>query len=377
VQTVTVTGSGGFIGRHLVEALERRPETEVVGIEIGASPEALRDALVRSDAILHIAGVNRPEKPEDYDSGNAGFTESLCAELESLGRRPLVVLSSSTQAALDNDYGRSKKRAEEVLQAWAARSGASAAIFRLPNVFGKWARPNYNSAVATFCHNAAHGLPLTVNDPQREMRLVYIDEVVQHMLACLDPPPVGCEFREVEPVFGIKLGDLADLIASFPTTRQSLLVPDFGDSLTLRLYATYLSYLDGPDLAYSLRTSVDNRGALAEMLKSPRFGQLFASRTKPSITRGNHYHHTKCEKFMVVEGEAAIRLRDIRGGPVIEHRVQGSDFTVLDIPPGYTHSIENIGEGELVTLFWADELFDPTRPDTYFLPVLDETQQGG
>jgi UDP-2-acetamido-2,6-beta-L-arabino-hexul-4-ose reductase len=377
MQTVTVTGSGGFIGRHLVEALERRADTEVVGIEIGASREALRDALARSEAVFHIAGVNRPEQPEDYDSGNAGFTESLCSELESLGRRPLVVLSSSTQAALDNDYGRSKKRAEHVLQGWCARSGAHAAIFRLPNVFGKWARPNYNSAVATFCHNAAHGLPLTVNDSLREMRLVYIDEVVQHMLACLDRPPVGCEFREVEPVFGIELGKLAELILSFPASRESLVTPDFGDPLTLRLYATYLSYLDGLDLAYRLRTSVDNRGVLAEILKSPRFGQLFVSRTAPGITRGNHYHHTKCEKFIVVDGEAVIRFRDIRGGPVIEHRVQGSDFTVLDIPPGYTHSIENTGSGELVTLFWANELFDPNRPDTYYLPVLDDTQQGG
>lgn len=370
-QTITVTGSEGFIGRHLVEALERRPGVDVVGIEVDSSPEALRDALARSETVLHIAGVNRPENAEDYDVGNAGFTAALCAELDSLGRRPMLVFSSSTQATLDNPYGRSKRRAEEVLQHWSRRTGAAVVVFRLPNVFGKWARPNYNSAVATFCHNSTHGLPLTVTEPEREMWLVYIDEVVEHVLACIDDPPRGFEFREAQPVFRIKLGQLAERILSFATSRDSLLVPDFADPLTLRLYTTYLSHLEGTDLAYDLRTSVDNRGALAEMLKAPEFGQLFVSRTAPGVTRGNHYHHTKCEKFFVVEGDAVVRFRDIRGGVIFEHRVSGPDFTVLDIPPGFTHSIENVGDGELVTLFWANELFDPAHPDTYFLPVLE------
>jgi UDP-2-acetamido-2,6-beta-L-arabino-hexul-4-ose reductase len=377
MQTITVTGSAGFIGSHLVEALRRRPETEVIGLDVDASAAELRAALGRSDAVFHIAGVNRPENLTEYESGNAGFTTILCIELEALGRRPLVVFSSSTQAGLDNEYGRSKMRAEEALKAWSARTGAPVAIFRLPNVFGKWARPNYNSAVATFCHNAAHGLPLTVTDPDRDMRLVYIDDVVRHMLACLDGPPAGCEFREVQPVFGIKLGPLADLIRSFPATRETLVVPDFGDGLTLRLWATYLSHLDGADFAYRLRQNADNRGSLAEMIKSPGFGQIFVSRTLPGITRGNHYHHTKVEKFLVVEGEAVVRFRDIRGDRVIGHRVNGREFTVIDIPPGFTHSIENVGTGELVTLFWADELFDPERPDTYFLPVLEDKPKEG
>ncbi len=376
MNTITVTGSAGFIGSHLMEALGRRPDTDVIGLDVGATAAALREALNRSDAVFHIAGVNRPEHPAEYDTANSGFTKSLCATLDDLGRRPLVVFSSSTQAELDNDYGRSKRRAEETLQAWSARATSPVVIFRLPNVFGKWARPNYNSAVATFCHNAAHGLPLTVNDPQRDMRLVYIDEVVRHMLACLDRPPTGCEFREVDPVFEKKLGALAELIESFPATRQTLVVPDFGDGLTVRLWATYLSHLDGSDFAYHLRQSTDNRGCLAEMIKSAGFGQIFVSRTHPGITRGNHYHHTKVEKFLVVEGEAVIRFRDIRGSAVIEHRVNGCDFRVVDIPPGFTHSIENVGAGELVTLFWADELFDPERPDTYFLPVVEDPSKG-
>ncbi|MBN1630309.1 MAG: cupin domain-containing protein, partial [Thermoleophilia bacterium] len=231
-------------------------------------------------------------------------------------------------------------------------------------------RPNYNSAVATFCHNAAHGLALTVHDPAAALSLVYIDEVVDHLMRCLDDPPEGFEFREVTPVFRTTVGEVAERILSFPRTRETLLVPDFADPLTFRLYATYLSHLEGVDLRYRLRTSVDNRGSLAEMLKQPGFGQIFVSRTAPGITRGNHYHHTKCEKFFVVEGEAVIRFRDIRGGPVIEHRVNGRDFDVVDIPPGFTHSIENVGQEELVTLFFANELFDAQHPDTYFLPVL-------
>lgn len=363
------------MGRHVVEALGRRAGTRVLGVDVGTPPEDLRKALLASDAVIHLAGVNRPESPEEFESGNAGFTGDLCRMLTEAGRAPLVVFTSSTQAALDNPYGLSKRRAEEALRTWAEETRAPVVVFRLSNAFGKWSRPFYNSAVATFCHQAAHGLPLTVNDPSSGLDLVYIDHVVAGLVHCLDAPPAGFEYRAVEPVFRTTVGEVAERIAGFPRTRESLLVPDFDDPLTARLYATYLSHLDGADLVYPLRTSTDPRGCLAEFLKQPGFGQLFMSRTAPGVTRGNHYHHTKVEKFLVVEGEAVIRFRDMRGGALVEHRVDGREFRVVDIPPGLSHSIENAGVGELVTLFWANEVFDPEQPDTYPFAVLEEEQK--
>ena len=244
-------------------------------------------------------------------------------------------------------------------------------IFRLKNVFGKWCRPNYNSVTATFCHNIAHDLPISISDPARELDLVYIDDVIAAFIGCLDAPGKhGCARREVEPSYRTTLGELAEKIRSFRASRQTLVLPSFEDAFTRRLYATYLSYLEGEAFAYKLEQKADPRGCLAEFMKSAQFGQLFISRTKPGITRGNHYHHTKTEKFLVVEGDAVVRFRPILGGEVIEHSVSGREFKVVDIPPGYAHSIENIGAGELVTLFWASEIFDPTRPDTFGLPVV-------
>ena len=362
------------MGRHVVEALLRRPGTSVVGVDVGASAEDQHEALLSADAVIHLAGVNRPQSLDEFQSGNAGLTGDICRTLADADRKPLVVFTSSVQATFDNPYGRSKLGAEEALKLWAGQTGAPAVVFRLPNVFGKWSRPFYNSAVATFCHQAAHGLPLSVNDPDADLNLVYIDDVVAALLRCLDEPPTGFEYRAVAPVFRTTVGEVAGRIESFPRSRDTLMVPEFSDPLVSRLYATYLSHLEGSDLAYSLRASADARGSLAEFLKQRGFGQLFVSRTVPGVTRGNHYHHTKAEKFLVVEGEAVIRFRDVRGGPLIEHRVNGSMFRVLDIPPGLSHSIENVGRGELVTLFWADEVFDPDHPDTYPFPVLEEGQ---
>jgi UDP-2-acetamido-2,6-beta-L-arabino-hexul-4-ose reductase len=317
--------------------------------------------------------VNRPEKPEDFQTGNAGFTSEICENLVKLGRRPCLVLSSSIQAALDNAYGQSKRGAETAVESWARQHEASAVIFRLKNVFGKWCRPNYNSVTATFCHNIAHDLPITISDPNRELDLVYIDHVIEAMLGVLDqvPKPGIAEYREVSKSFRTTLGDLAARIRSFRESRRTLRLPTFEDEFTRCLYATYLSYLDGPEFSYRLEAKHDPRGSLAEFMKSEQFGQIFVSRTKPGITRGNHYHHTKTEKFLVLEGEAVIRFRHIDGKEIIEHQVSGAEYRVLDIPPGYTHSIENVGTGEMVVLFWASEIFDPARPDTIALPVKD------
>ena len=366
-----MTGASGFVGRNLVAALERRADVTVLRFTREHTPDDLDAMLAEADLVFHLAGVNRPESEDEFERVNVGLTEEICARLRGLGRKPTLVLASSIQAERDNPYGRSKRRAEEVVSRFAEEMRAPAAIFRLRNVFGKWARPAYNSVVATFCHNAAHDLPLTISDPSREVRLVYVDDVVRAFLGLLDSPLEAgvCERREVGPSYAITLGRLAETIRGFRESRSSLHLPDYSDAFTRCLHATYLSYLDEGDFAYGLDVKRDPRGELAEFLKSPAFGQVFVSRTRPGITRGNHYHHTKVEKFLVLEGQAVVRFRQILDGSILELPVSGKDFRVVDIPPGYTHSIENVGERDLVTLFWSSEVFDPEAPDTYYQAV--------
>lgn len=371
MKVILVTGAAGFIGRHMVEALRRRPETRVIEHDIDSTAGNLKSALGECDVIMHLAGVNRPQDPEEFRRGNADLTATICDMLVAQQRRPILVLSSSVHAALDNAYGISKRRAEETLEQWSRAGHGRGIVFRLKNVFGKWCRPNYNSVTATFCHNIAHDLPITISDPNREVDLVYIDDVVAAFVDCVDGEvKPGFERREVSRSHKISLGDLAAKIQGFRDSRRTLVLPPFADEFTRKLYATYLSYLDGSEFGYRLNQNRDPRGSLAEFMKSSSFGQIFVSRTSPGITRGNHYHDTKTEKFLVVEGEAIVRFRHIIGGPVIEYRVNGREFQVVDIPPGYTHSIENVGPSELVTLFWASEIFDPSQPDTYMQPVI-------
>jgi len=368
---VVVTGAKGFIGRHLMEALNRTPDVEFQGFDIDSSFEALGEALRETDVVFHLAGVNRPEQVEEYEEGNYLFTKKLCTFLEEEEKIPMVVFSSSIQAELDNPYGISKRKAENVLKEWAERTGSQVIIFRLKNVFGKWCRPDYNSVVATFCHNIAKGLPIKVSDPNKKIELVYIDDVVSAFINCLDSHSEGWEYREVSPSFAIILGDLARQIESFRESRKTLFVPELDNPFIKRLYAAYLSYLDKNNFAYQLTTLTDSRGVLAEFLKQNHFGQLFISRTKPGVTRGNHFHHTKAEKFLVVEGKAIIRFRKLDENEVVEYKVSGKEFRVLDIPPGYTHSIENIGPNNLITIFWASEIYDASLPDSYPLAVLN------
>jgi UDP-2-acetamido-2,6-beta-L-arabino-hexul-4-ose reductase len=280
--------------------------------------------------------------------------------------------ATRTQAH-DRHFVINSSRAEVALAEWVGRSGGRIIVFRLRNVFGKWCRPNYNSVTATFCHNIAHDLPIAISDPKRELELVYIDDVVAAFVGCLDDAAAsGYEQRDVKTSYRVTLGELAGKIRSFRESRRSLVLPSFDDEFSRRLYATFLSYLDGSDFSYRLEQRSDARGSLAEFIKQSHFGQVFVSRTKPGFTRGNHFHHTKTEKFLVVEGEAIIRFRQILSGEIIEHRVCGQDFKVVDIPPGYAHSIENVGTTELVTLFWASEIFDPTKLDTYPMTVIKE-----
>ncbi len=366
-----ITGAGGFIGRNLAARLSRVENLTVFRYDLDNNDNDLREWLSQADVVFHLAGVNRPERPDDYDKGNAGFTDDLCRLLRELGRTPKIVMSSSVQAELDNPYGLSKRRAEDILRAFSKDTGAAVSIFRLKNVFGKWGRPNYNSVTATFCHNIAHDLPISISDPAREIELVYIDDVTARLAEELDDSH-GLE-AGLEPdgiaATRVTLGELAGRIQAFREMNESLMIPDFSERFNQQLYATYLSYVEPMKLEYGLTPRTDARGSLAEFVKSSHFGQVFLSRTNPGITRGNHYHDSKTEKFLVLSGEGLIQMRHIESDQVVAYRVRGEDYRVIDIPPGYTHSITNVGVDEMVTLFWASEVFDPDCPDTYYQAV--------
>lgn len=368
---VVVTGARGFLGKNLCSALAQRAGVAVHEHDLGDSAGALESALGTADVVFHLAGVNRPERVEDFTVGNAGFTGEVLSTLERTRRSAKVVLTSSIQVERDNPYGRSKLEAEELLRRHCEASGAEGVVFRLKNLFGKWCRPNYNSVTATFCHNVANDLPIQISDPAAVVDLTYVDDVVAAFVAELDAPRrPGLRRAEPLPSRTVTLGELADTIRSFRAQRKTLVLPDFADGFQKALYATYLSYLPAGEFAYGLDVKADARGSLAEFVKSPHLGQIFVSRTKPGVTRGNHFHHTKVEKFLVVEGEGIVRFRQIHGEDVQEYRVRGDEYRVVDIPPGYTHSIENVGPGVMVTIFWSSEIFDPARADTLAAPVL-------
>ena len=368
VKKVLVTGSKGFVGKNLC-AVRRREDVELYEYDVNNKPEDLDSALREVDCIIHLAGVNRPKNPGEFETGNTGSIDEICVKLKAIGRSPKIVLSSSIQAELDNPYGISKRRAEEVLESFAEDVGAECVVYRFKNLFGKWCRPDYNSVTATFCHNIANDLPIQVSDSAYEIDLTHIDDVVKAFVDEMEPGVPGFRFAQPLESVRVTLGELAAKIRSFRDMRTSLVLPDFSNDFEQALYGTYLTYLNKKEFEYGLEKRSDQRGSLAEFLKSPAMGQIFVSRTKPGITRGDHYHHTKTEKFLVLEGEAVIRFRHIEKNEIIEYPVSGEDYQVLDIPPGYTHSIENVGQDELVTLFWASEMFDPGKPDTYYEKV--------
>lgn len=365
-----VTGSAGFIGRRVADLLRREGHT-VLTYESDDPADLLDEYTATADFVFHLAGVNRPRDPAEFEQVNATLTEKLCEVAGRAKTNPVFVLASSTQALLDNQYGVSKRNAEKAVEQF-AKDGGRAVIFRLPNVFGPGCRPNYNSVVATFAHNAARGLPLEIHDPARDLTLVYVHDVAKAMGGVMQtPPPSGsAEYREVSPVSRTTLQELAKTLNGYRQSRANATCPNVSNDLGRKLYATYLSYLNPDEFGYNLSTKTDDRGALAEFLRSATVGQLFVSRTRPGANRGNHYHHTKTEKFLVVEGTAMIRFRRVDGtSEILEYRVSGTDFRVIDIPPDYTHSIENVGTGQLVVLFWASEIFDPNAPDTLPLKV--------
>lgn len=371
MKTILLTGADGFIGRNLRTHLERRDNIRLICIDVGNSKDEFITAANKADFVIHLAGINRPKDISEFEIGNKGFTEELVELLSSRNEKIPILISSSIQAALDNPYGKSKLGAEEAIREYARSTGASAFIFRLPNVFGKWCRPNYNSVIATWCYNTTHHLPIQINDPAAILHLVYIDDVAEAFIAALDGKvfPENDGFCRVSQTYKKSLAEIAGMLESFAASRKTLIMPSLEDRFTRALYATWLSYLPEQEFSYPLEMKRDDRGWLAEFIKSPSFGQVFVSKTKPGITRGNHWHHTKVEKFLVISGEALIRFRKIGDEKVLEYPISGDDLRVIDIPVGYTHSIKNIGETELITLFWADEIFNQTKPDTNFLGV--------
>ncbi len=372
MKTVLITGANGFVGRNLTARLRAVPDIKILAFDVENSDQDLIDFLNQAEIVFHLAGVNRPQNVEEFQTGNADLTSRVVNTLEAAGRAVPVVITSSIQAALDNPYGQSKKAAEDAVFAYGKRMGTPVYVYRLANLFGKWSRPNYNSVVSTFCHNISHDLPIQINNPDAVLSLVYIDDVIAEFVAILEGRVTAGDdgFCTVPRVMTITLQGLADTIRSFRASRQTAVLPDMSDTLTKFLYTTYLSYLEADDFAYAPDLKTDQRGWLFELIKSPAIGQVFVSQTKPGITRGGHYHHTKVEKFIVVQGEAVIRFRKIDGGDVIEYPVSGADVRIVDIPPGYTHDITNVGTTDVITLFWACELFDPQHPDTYAMGVL-------
>ena len=369
---ILITGYAGFVGKNLVAELKNQGYENLLLFERDDTPETLARYASQASFVIHLAGINRPKDPSEFYSGNAGLTEVLLAELEKAANKAPVLVTSSVQAALDNDYGKSKKQAEDAIFAHGDKLGSPVYVFRMEGVFGKWCRPNYNSVVATFCHNIARDLPIQVRDPAFELPLVYIDDVVRCILDALD----GKVQKDAEgicrihPVHSVTLGRLAELLYSFKESRQSLAVPALApDSFEKKLYSTYLSYLPTDTFKYPLTMHVDERGSFTEFLRSPERGQVSVNISKPGIVKGNHWHHTKNEKFLVVKGQGLIRLRRIDSQEVLEYPVSGDKLEVVDIPVGYTHSIENVGSEDMITVMWANEAFDPDHPDTYFLKV--------
>lgn len=366
---VLITGAEGFVARNLIAALAERDDIEVLPFSRAGNAALLRQHAARADFVFHLAGVNRPQSIEEFKKGNTDLTQLLCDTLVDVGKAVPVLYSSSIQAEADNPYGVSKRGAEEVLQRFSAQQDSLVHIFRLPNVFGKWAKPNYNSAVATFCHNIARGLSIQVNDPAALIRLVYIDDVVTRFIQVMDGLAAGTPFIEVDPVYSISVGGLAKQLQAFRESRDTLVIPEVGTGLVRALYSTYVSYLPPNDFAYSLPKYGDSRGMFVEMLKTESSGQFSYFTAHPGITRGGHYHHSKTEKFLVIKGLARFGFRHILTGDYHEILTTGDEPQVVETVPGWTHDITNVGDDEMVVMLWANEIFNRDKPDTYACPV--------
>ena len=373
---VLITGANGFIGKNLQLQLAERKNIEPICFTRANSTAELPSLLQQVDFVFHLAGVNRPQHLADFTTGNADLTHALAQAVgniaETTGRKIPVIYTSSTQAARDNPYGQSKRQAEEALQALANSNQVPVHIFRLPNVFGKWCKPNYNSVVATFCHNVARGLPIQVNDPSAAITLVYLDDVIEHFIQLMEGADGAFDaegFATVGPQYSTTVGELARHIQSFKDSRDTLIIERVGTGFLRALYATYVSYLPTESFTYTVPQHADPRGVFVEMLKTPDCGQFSFFTAYPGVTRGGHYHHTKTEKFLVIKGQARFKFRHMQTGESHELCTNGDNSEIVETIPGWTHDITNIGSDELIVMLWANEIFDRQRPDTYACPL--------
>ena len=369
---ILVTGAKGFIGKNLIVELHNRKQDEIYEFDVDTDISCLDEYTKDCEFVFHLAGINRPQNESEFMEGNYGFTTVLLNKLKEHSNKSPVLITSSIQAEFDNPYGRSKKAGEEVLFTYGNETGCKTLIYRLPNVFGKWCRPNYNSAVATFCNNIANGLEIKVSDPSAVMNLVYIDDVMDEFILALKGKENRIEsYCYVPVVHTVTLGKIVDLIYSFKNSRLELTIPNMGNDFEKKLYSTYLSYLLPNQFSYPLKMNVDERGSFTEFLKTNDRGQVSINISKPGITKGNHWHHSKNEKFLVVSGNGLIQFRKIDSEEIIDYHVSGDRLEVVDIPTGYTHNIINEGDADLVTVMWANETFNPEKPDTYYLKVVE------
>ena len=371
---VLITGADGFIGKNLLLHFQENGGIDVVPFTREHSVDDLPALLDGVAWVFHLAGINRPHHPEEFVTGNTGLTEQLCVAIKASGRRVPVVYTSSIQAERDNDYGSSKRAAEDVLLALQQDTGNPVYIYRLPNVFGKWALPNYNSAVATFCHNVARDLPIKINDPSAVIRLIYVDDVVDSFMALLAGvesinTSIDNAYVDVVPEYQISVGELADQLNRFKATRDNLITEPVGTGLIRALYSTYVSYLPPERFTYPVQQHGDARGVFVEMLKTPDAGQFSFFTAHPGITRGGHYHHSKTEKFLVIKGKARFRFRHMLTADFYELHTSGEQSEIVETVPGWTHDVTNVGDDELICMLWANEIFDRDKPDTFSCPL--------
>lgn len=364
---ILVTGANGFIGKNLCLNLQQQ-NYEVLKYDLNNTLDELQQMIEECDFIMHLAGINRPLTPQEFYDGNANFTVKLIEMIEKTDHPKPILFSSSIQATRDNDYGKSKKQGEDYIFSYGQRNQVDVYVFRLANAFGKWCRPNYNSVVATFCHNIANHLEITINDPSVVIPFVYIDDICDCFIHCIGEKSTNTYYY-ASPVYERTIGELADLLKGFNKSRTTLEIANMEDGFAKKLYSTYLSYLPEKEFSYPLKMNIDQRGSFTEMLHTDNQGQVSVNISKPGIVKGNHWHHTKNEKFLVVSGKAKISFRKVGTDQVIDYYVSGEKLEVVDIPCGYTHNIENIGDTDLVTIMWANEVFDPNHPDTFYEEV--------
>ncbi|HHZ7955186.1 TPA: type 8 capsular polysaccharide synthesis protein Cap8F [Staphylococcus aureus] len=367
---IVITGAKGFVGKNLKADLTSTTDHHIFEVHRQTKEEELESALLKADFVVHLAGVNRPEHDKEFSLGNVSYLDHVLDILTRNTKKPAILLSSSIQATQDNLYGESKLQGEQLLRQYAEEYGNTVYIYRWPNLFGKWCKPNYNSVIATFCYKIARNEEIQVNNRNVELTLNYVDDIVAEIKRAIEGnPTIENGVPTVPNVFKVTLGEIVDLLYKFKQSRLNRTLPKLDNLFEKDLYSTYLSYLPSTDFSYPLLMNVDDRGSFTEFIKTPDRGQVSVNISKPGITKGNHWHHTKNEKFLVVSGKGVIRFRHVNDDEIIEYYVSGDKLEIVDIPVGYTHNIENLGDTDMVTIMWVNEMFDPNQPDTYFLEV--------